>query len=164
MNSWLYLHLSQSAAGRHSQTTALLGSCLQAQHCISNNVRISCPPVIWIPKWARNSWAIPSVSALILSLYFFKQEQFRVENFQGVLLFPSFSSGPCLTTGWTLHVPHPHYCAFRQRSYTLSPGSLPHHRALGLSRGSPHLQSQTATCLNSFSWPPGLVSCPLFHS
>jgi hypothetical protein len=38
-----YLHLSQSAAGRASQRTAMLGSCLQAQHSISNSVRVLMP-------------------------------------------------------------------------------------------------------------------------
>jgi hypothetical protein len=41
-----YLHLSQSAAGKTSQKTAMLGSCLQAQHRISNSVRVWCLPMV----------------------------------------------------------------------------------------------------------------------
>jgi hypothetical protein len=33
-----YLHLSQSGAGRASQRTTMPGSCLEAQHGISNSV------------------------------------------------------------------------------------------------------------------------------
>lgn len=29
----------------------MLGSCLQAQHSISNSVRAWCPPVGWVPSW-----------------------------------------------------------------------------------------------------------------
>jgi hypothetical protein len=38
-----YPHLSQSAAGRVSQRTAMLVSCPQAQVGISNSVRVCCP-------------------------------------------------------------------------------------------------------------------------
>ena len=42
MVSYKHLHLSQSAAGRASQEIVMLSSCLQAQHGISNSVRIWC--------------------------------------------------------------------------------------------------------------------------
>jgi hypothetical protein len=35
-----YLHMPQSASGRASQRTTMLGSCLQAQHCNRNSVRV----------------------------------------------------------------------------------------------------------------------------
>ena len=35
-----YLHVSQSAASRAFQRTAMQGSCLQSQHSISNSVRV----------------------------------------------------------------------------------------------------------------------------
>jgi hypothetical protein len=37
-----YLHLSESAAGRASQKTSMLGSSLQAQYGNSNSARIWC--------------------------------------------------------------------------------------------------------------------------
>ena len=40
--SYKYLHLSQAAALRTSQRTAMPGSCLQAQYGISNSVRVWC--------------------------------------------------------------------------------------------------------------------------
>jgi hypothetical protein len=44
MVDYKYLHLSQSAAGVAFQSTAMLGSCLRAQHSISNSVRVWCTP------------------------------------------------------------------------------------------------------------------------
>ena len=44
MISCKYLHLSHSAAGRTSQRTDMLGFFLQAQHGISNSVRV------WYPE------------------------------------------------------------------------------------------------------------------
>ena len=58
-----YLHLSQSVAGRASQRTAMLGSCLQAQYSISNSVRVWCPLMGWISIWAGHWMAFSSVSA-----------------------------------------------------------------------------------------------------
>lgn len=46
-----YLYLSRSAAGRASQSTAMLSSCQQVQHSISNSDRIWCLPMLWIPSW-----------------------------------------------------------------------------------------------------------------
>jgi hypothetical protein len=66
---------------RASQKTAMLGFCLQAKHSISNFVRDWCPPIGWIPSWATHWSNILSVSAPFLPLYFFRQEQFWVENF-----------------------------------------------------------------------------------
>jgi hypothetical protein len=43
-------HLSQSAAGRNSWRTAMLGSCLQEQHGINNSVRVWCLCVEWNPS------------------------------------------------------------------------------------------------------------------
>ena len=43
-----YLHLYQSAASTASKRTGMLGSCLQAQHEVSNSGRIWCPPLGWI--------------------------------------------------------------------------------------------------------------------
>jgi hypothetical protein len=47
-----YLHLPQSAADKASQNTTMLDLCLQAQHSISNSVRVGCLSVGWIPSWA----------------------------------------------------------------------------------------------------------------
>jgi hypothetical protein len=47
-----YLHLSQSAIGRDSQKTAMLGSCLYANYYISNSVRPWSLPLRWIPRWS----------------------------------------------------------------------------------------------------------------
>jgi hypothetical protein len=51
-----YLHLSQSAADGASQRTAMLVSCLQAQHGISNSVRIWYLCMGWLPRWAISGW------------------------------------------------------------------------------------------------------------
>jgi hypothetical protein len=59
------LHLSQSAADRASQSTAM------PQHDISNSVRVWCLSMGWIPSWAGHWMAFPSVSASLLSLHFF---------------------------------------------------------------------------------------------
>ena len=48
--AWLCLHLSQSAAGRTSQRTAVLGSSLQAQPSIRNGVMV---------------WFLPFVQSLL---------------------------------------------------------------------------------------------------
>ena len=42
------LHMSQSAAGRYSQRTVMLGSCLKVQHSISQRIRVWCPSMGWI--------------------------------------------------------------------------------------------------------------------
>jgi hypothetical protein len=44
-----YLHLSLSTAGRASQRTAVLNSCLKAQHSVSNSVRDWYLSMEWIP-------------------------------------------------------------------------------------------------------------------
>ncbi|WP_330949998.1 hypothetical protein, partial [Streptococcus anginosus] len=47
-----YLHLSQSATGRATQRTAMLGSCLLAQHATSNSVQFWFhffrPQAVWV--------------------------------------------------------------------------------------------------------------------
>ena len=43
-----YQHLTRAA----SQRTAMLGSCLKAHHGISNNVRVWCLNIGWIPSRA----------------------------------------------------------------------------------------------------------------
>jgi hypothetical protein len=65
-NYWLYLQLSQSAADRASQRPIMLGSCLQAQHGISNSVRVWCMAMRWILSWAGHCVAFPSVSPAYL--------------------------------------------------------------------------------------------------
>jgi hypothetical protein len=52
MVGYKYLHQSQSAAGRVSQKTAMLGFGLQVQHGISNSIRVWCLPTGQIPGWA----------------------------------------------------------------------------------------------------------------
>jgi hypothetical protein len=65
------VHLSLSTAGRASRRTAMLGSCLQAQHGISNSVRVWWEPMGWVSKWAGHWSAIPSSSDPSLSWPFF---------------------------------------------------------------------------------------------
>ena len=88
------LHLSQSASVRASQRTAMLGSCLQIWHSISNSVRNWCPPMGWIQIWAGHWSAIPSVSGTFMFLYIL-----WVKSFVGGLMFPSLHWGSCLATG-----------------------------------------------------------------
>ena len=84
-----YLHLSQSA---------MLGSCLQAQHSIWNNVRVWCPPIGWISSWARHWMAFLSVSApFFCPSISFRQEQFWVKNFEGRLVTPPLHWESCLS-------------------------------------------------------------------
>jgi hypothetical protein len=66
-----YLHLSHSAACSSSETTAVQGACLQAQHSISNTDRFWCLPTGLMPNWASHWIVFPSVSAPFLSLLFF---------------------------------------------------------------------------------------------
>ena len=65
-----YLHLSQSVVVRTSQRTAMLHSCLQAQHDICNSVRVSCLHLGCIPNCNSHCVTFPSVSAPFLSLHF----------------------------------------------------------------------------------------------
>ena len=55
------LHLSRSDAGRASQRTAMLGSCLKAQYGISNSVKVWC-------KWDGSQSLGQSLGGLSLSL------------------------------------------------------------------------------------------------
>ena len=66
-----HLLLSQPAAARASQRTATLGSCLQEHHDISNSFRDWCLLMGENPSLAGHWSAIPSISALLLSLHFF---------------------------------------------------------------------------------------------
>jgi len=93
-----YLHLSQSASGRVSYKTAILDSCLQVQHSISNSVKPWCPTLRWIRNWARHWMAFPSVSAPFLCLHFFYTGIILGQNFEGSLVVPSLHWGPCLSS------------------------------------------------------------------
>lgn len=99
LNSWLFLHLSQSVAGGASQWTGELGSCLQAQQSIINNVRVCWPLLGWIPHCSCHYSAFPSVSAPLLFMYTFRKEQFCIKNLDGWLVSPSLHWGPCITPG-----------------------------------------------------------------
>ena len=89
-----YLHLSQSAAGRASQRTAMPGSCLQAHQSISNCIRVWCPSMRWIPSWTGHWMAFPSVSLHFCSCSSFRQEQFWIKNSKSWWVAPSCTGGP----------------------------------------------------------------------
>ena len=71
MVSCKYLHLAQSAAGRASQRRAMLGSCLQAQHGISNSIKVDAWP--WDGSQFGPVTDLPFLQPLFLflSLHFF---------------------------------------------------------------------------------------------
>lgn len=97
MFSFKCLPLSQSAAGRLSHRTAMLASCLQAKHSITNSVRDWCLHMVRTQSWASHLWAIRSVSALFfVSVLFFRQEQFWVKSCVGGLMCPPLYWGPVL--------------------------------------------------------------------
>jgi hypothetical protein len=54
-----------------SQRTAMLGSCSQVPHSISNSIRAWCLPMGWIPHWAYDLMIFPSACPSFLSLHFF---------------------------------------------------------------------------------------------
>ena len=83
-----YLNLSQSADGRASQMTAIIGSCLQAQHGISNSASVWYLTMGWIPNWASHWMTFPSISAPFLSLNFFYSETILCKNLEGRLVTP----------------------------------------------------------------------------
>lgn len=158
-----YLHLSQSAAGRDSQRTAIIGSCLQAQHSTSNSVRVWCALMGWIPSCASHWSAIHSVSVTFLSLHFFREELIWVKKFEGEKYFMKvvgilFSPLESLTTGGDhLRFHYPLFWAFRLISPTLNPRILPNPRPLELSRGSFPLSA--AAYFHSFLWLARLLFC-----
>jgi hypothetical protein len=97
-----YLYLPQSAASRASYRTALLGSCLQAQHGINKSVRVWCLCMGWRPSWASHWW--PFLKSL---LHFCPWISFRLEHFWVKILkvggWPHPSArGPCLSTWGSL--------------------------------------------------------------
>jgi hypothetical protein len=65
-----YLHLSQSVAGRASQRTAMLGSCLHIQYGLSNSVRTWCACIGWTPKLGLSLARLSFSFCSILSLHF----------------------------------------------------------------------------------------------
>jgi hypothetical protein len=84
MASCRYLYLSQSAADRASQRTAILGSCLQAQHSITNSARVWCLSM---------GWLVPGQPFLQSLLHFCPWISFRHEQF----------SSKTLMVGWWPH-------------------------------------------------------------
>ena len=74
----------------------MLGSCLSAHHCISNNVSSLSRPLRGIPSWVFTGPPFPSS---LLHFCTFTQEQFWVRNFNCVLVTPSLYLKPCLSTG-----------------------------------------------------------------
>ena len=74
----------------------MLGSCLSAHHCISNNVSSLIRPLRGIPSWVFTGPPFPSS---LLHFCTFTQEQFWVRNFNCVLVTPSLYLKPCLSTG-----------------------------------------------------------------
>ena len=66
--------MSESATGRSSQRTSMLGSCVQAQPDISNSIRVLGLLMGEIPSWASHLMAFPSVSILILPLHFLNRK------------------------------------------------------------------------------------------
>jgi hypothetical protein len=154
-----YLHLSQSAAGRASQRTAMLASCLQIQYGINNNVRVWCLCMGWIPSWACHRMAFPSVSAP----FFIPASPLNRNNSGSKIL--TWVGDPTPPLGarsiyyrCSLQFPSTHHWVFRLRSSPLSSGSLPCLRTLGLSRGSPH-GSSAAAHFHSFSQFSRHLSC-----
>jgi hypothetical protein len=103
-----YLHLSQSSVGRDSQRTAMLHSCLQAQHGISNSVRDWYPSMGWIPSWCGHGQPFFQSPLHFFLCISFRQDQFWFENFIDGLVSPSLHWGTFLSTGGSLfrfHLP-----------------------------------------------------------
>ena len=81
--------------GRASQRTAMLGSCLQVQHSISNSIRVWCLPMGWI-----SSQPVTGQPFLQSLLHFcpcisFRQEQFWVKIFEDGLMSLSLHWRSC---------------------------------------------------------------------
>lgn len=122
--------MSQSAASRASQKTAMLGSCLQSQHGISNGVSVCCLSVECIPSWYGH-W----IPFLYFLLYFYSCISFRQAHFWVKILkmggWPHpFTGGLVYLLGLNSLIPSLFCWAFLLMSSPLSPGSLFHPRFL----------------------------------
>lgn len=96
----VYLHMSQSAAGRASQKINMIGSSLQAKSSISNSVRIWCLSMGWVPR------SLVSLSfncySIFVSAFPFRQDQFWVKYFDGGWVAPCLKWGPYVYWRWSL--------------------------------------------------------------
>jgi hypothetical protein len=133
-----YLHQFQSAAGRASQKTATLGSCLHTQHGISNSGRVWCVPMGLIPSRAWHCFIhSSSLCSIFVPAFLSDRNNFGLKFLKvswcsylstgdPVSLLEVISSGSIASLfGTSDKVP------------TLSPGSLPHPRSLGPSKSPP---------------------------
>jgi hypothetical protein len=84
-----YLYQFQSAAGRAYQRTTMLGSCLKAQHNISNRGRIIAHP--WDGSQLEPVIEWPFLQSLLqfCSCMYFRQEQFGDDKFECGFVSPS---------------------------------------------------------------------------
>ena len=120
-----YLHLSQSAAGRVSQRTTMLGFCLQAQHGRTNSVGFGTPsPWDGSQVGPVTGWTFPQSLLHLCPCIYFSQEQFWVKFFEGRLATPYLHLS--IYWRWSPQVLSPHFWEFWLRSSPLSPGSLSH--------------------------------------
>ena len=130
------LHMSQSTAVRASHRTAMLGSSMHTQHSISNSVRVSAHDMDFKlgQSLVGHSFGLCFifVPAFLLDRIILGQKIWR---WVGVPISPLGAVSNYWR--WFLQVTFPHCWALWQRSSPLCPGSLPHPRTLGLSRGDP---------------------------
>lgn len=83
------LYLFTSAVDEAFQETVMIGSILQAEQSIMNNIRDWLSHMGCISSWYIHWLDVPSVSAPFFPCISHRQDKFLVEGFVGILMSPS---------------------------------------------------------------------------